>query len=61
MKFFENFASQFPEKNDESKRVKCVAVFLVVSFVCLSHTFAVFRPLFPIKPEPPFAKAEGKQ
>jgi hypothetical protein len=32
---------RFPEKNDESNRVKCVAMFLVVSFACLSHTFAV--------------------
>jgi hypothetical protein len=41
--------------------VKCVAVFLVVSFACLSHAFAVLRPLFPIKPEPPFAETDGNQ
>jgi hypothetical protein len=33
--------------------MKRAAVFLVVSFACLSQTFAVLRPLFPIKPEPP--------
>jgi hypothetical protein len=48
-------------QNDESQRVKRVAVFLVVSFACSSDTFAVLRPLFAIKPEPPFAKADGKQ
>jgi hypothetical protein len=33
--------------------MKRAAVFLVVSFACLSQTFAVLRPLFPSKPEPP--------
>ena len=33
--------------------MKRAAVFLVVSFACLSQTFAVLRPLFPAKPEPP--------
>ena len=42
-----------PEKNDESKRVKCVAVFLVVSFCVLIAHIRRLRPLFPIKPEPP--------
>jgi hypothetical protein len=59
---FWNFAPRFPEKNDESKHsMKCIAMLLVVSFACLSQTFAVLRPLFPIKPEPPFAKTDGKQ
>ena len=41
--------------------VKSVAMFLIVSFACLSQTLAVLRPLFPIKPEPPFANTDGKQ
>jgi hypothetical protein len=41
--------------------MKCVAMFLIVSFGCLSHAFAVLRPLFPIKAEPPFAIADHKQ
>ncbi len=41
--------------------VKCIAMFLIVSFACSSHTFAVLRPLFPIKPEPPFANTDRKQ
>jgi hypothetical protein len=40
----------------KASAVKCVAIFLVVSLACLSHTFAVLRPLFPIKPEPPLQK-----
>jgi len=42
-------------------KVKCATVFVVVSFACLSHTFAVLRPLFPIKPEPPFANTDHKR
>jgi hypothetical protein len=45
----------------KANAVKCVAMFLVVSVACLSQTFAVLRPLFPIKPEPPLARADGKQ
>jgi hypothetical protein len=41
--------------------VKYVAMFLIVSFACLSHTFAVLQPLFPIKPAPPFANTDRKQ
>jgi hypothetical protein len=41
--------------------VKCIAMFLAVSFACLSHTFAVLRPLFPIKPEAPLANTDRKQ
>ena len=41
--------------------VKTVTVFLVVSVACLSHTFAVLRPLFPIKPEPPFANTDRQK
>ena len=40
--------------------IKCVAMFLIVSFAWLSHTFAVLGQLFPIKPEPPFANADRK-
>jgi hypothetical protein len=45
----------------KANAVKCVAIFLVVSIACLSQTFAVLRPLFPIKPAPPFANADAKQ
>jgi len=41
--------------------VKPLAMFLIVSFACLSHALAVLRPLFPIKPEPPFANTNAKQ
>jgi hypothetical protein len=41
--------------------VKSIAMFLIVSFACLSQTLAVLRPLFPIKPVPPFANIDGKQ
>ena len=41
--------------------VKCLILFVVVSFACLSHTFAVLRPLFPIKPQPPFTNTDRKQ
>jgi hypothetical protein len=41
--------------------VKCVEMFLIVSFACLSHTFAVLRPMFQIKPEPPSANIDHKQ
>jgi hypothetical protein len=43
---FRNFVLRSPEKNDERERVKCVAVFLVVSFACLSHIFALYGPCF---------------
>jgi len=33
--------------------MKCAAVFIFVSLVLASQTFAVLRPLFPVKPEPP--------
>jgi hypothetical protein len=41
--------------------VKYIAIFVIVSFACLSQTFAVLRPLFPIKPEPPFPSTDRKQ
>jgi hypothetical protein len=56
-----NFAARFPEKKVKANPVKSVATFLIVSFACLSQTLAVLRPLFPIKPEPPFANKDGKQ
>ena len=56
-----NFAARFPENNMKANPVKSVAMFLIVSFACLSQTLAVLRPLFPIKPEPPFANTNGKQ
>jgi hypothetical protein len=34
--------------------MKCAAVFLFVSLVLASQTFAVLRPRFPVKAEPPF-------
>jgi hypothetical protein len=45
----------------KANAVKCVAMFLVVSVACLWNAFAVLRPLYPIKPEPPFAIADAKQ
>jgi len=33
--------------------MKCAAVFTFVSLAFVSQTFAVVRPLFPVKPEPP--------
>jgi hypothetical protein len=53
----QELGSAISVEEGESKRVKCIAMLLVVSFACLSHTFAVLRPLFPMKPEPPFAKS----
>jgi hypothetical protein len=41
--------------------VKSVAMFSDGFFFVLSHTFAVLRPLFPVKPEPPFANTDRKQ
>jgi len=34
--------------------MKCAAVFIFVSLALALQTFAVLRPLFPVKPEPPF-------
>ena len=34
--------------------MKCAAVFVIVSLAFLSQAFAVLRPLFPVKPAPPF-------
>jgi hypothetical protein len=45
----------------KASAVKYLAMFLVVSFGCVSHTFAVLRPLFPSKPEPPTAMTDRKQ
>ena len=42
-------------------KVKRLILFLIVSLACLSHTFAVLRPLFPIKTDPPLANADRKQ
>ena len=33
--------------------MKCAAVFIFVFLALASQTFAVLRPLFPVKPEPP--------
>jgi hypothetical protein len=33
--------------------MKSAAVFIFISLVLASQTFAVLRPLFPVKPEPP--------
>jgi hypothetical protein len=35
--------------------MKCAAVFTFVSLAFVSQTFAVVRPLFPVKPEPPLS------
>ena len=35
--------------------MKCAAVFTFVSLAFVSQTFAVARPLFPVKPEPPLS------
>jgi hypothetical protein len=45
----------------KASAVKYIAMFLVVSSASLSQAFAVLRPLFPIKPEPPFAMAGSNQ
>jgi hypothetical protein len=34
--------------------MKCAAVFMVVSLALVSQTFAMLRPIFPVKAEPPF-------
>ncbi len=34
--------------------MKSAAVFVIVSFALVLESFAVLRPRFPIKPEPPF-------
>ena len=34
--------------------MKCAAVSVFVSIAFVSQTFAVLRPLFPVKPAPPF-------
>ena len=48
------------EKNDDRRlilikatRMKFAVVFIFISLVLASQTFAVLRPLFPVKPEPP--------
>src|SRR5581483_9227942 len=51
----------FRRKKLKANAVKSVAMFLVVSVACLLHTFAGLQPLFPIKPEAPFAKEDGRQ
>ena len=35
-------------------KMKCVVVSTLISLVFVSQTFAVLRPLFPIKPAAPF-------
>lgn len=57
---FENLGRQISEKNDERRLItiqarsrKFAAVFTFIFLVLGSQTFAVLRPLFPIKPEPP--------
>jgi len=59
-KSFENLGRQISEKNDERRLIlikatsmKFAAVFILISLVLASQTFAVLRPLFPVKPEPP--------
>ena len=59
-KSFENLGRQISEKNDERRLIlikatsmKFAAVFIFISLVLASQTFAVLRPLFPVKPEPP--------
>ena len=59
-KSFENLGRQISEKNDERRLIlikatsmKFAAVFIFISLVLGSQTFAVLRPLFPVKPEPP--------
>lgn len=34
--------------------MKCAVVFLFVSLALASQTFAILRPRFPVKAEPPF-------
>jgi hypothetical protein len=59
-KSFENLDWQISEKNDERRLIlikatsmKVAVVFIFISLVLASQTFAVLRPLFPVKPEPP--------
>jgi hypothetical protein len=59
-KSFENLDRQISEKNDERRLIlikatsmKVAVVFIFISLVLASQTFAVLRPLFPVKPEPP--------
>jgi hypothetical protein len=35
-------------------RMKCAVVSVLISIAFESQAFAVLRPLFPVKPEPPF-------
>jgi hypothetical protein len=37
--------------------MKCAAAFLVVSLALVSQTFAMLRPIFPVKADPPFGGA----
>jgi hypothetical protein len=36
-------------------RMKCAVVSVLISIAFESQAFAVLRPLFPVKPEPPFS------
>jgi hypothetical protein len=36
-------------------RMKCAAASVLISIAFESQAFAVLRPLFPTKPEPPFS------
>jgi hypothetical protein len=35
-------------------KMKCAVMFALISLVFVSQAFAVLRPLFPVKPAPPF-------
>jgi hypothetical protein len=35
-------------------KIKCAAVFTLISLAFVSPAFAVLRPLFPAKPVPPY-------
>ncbi len=61
-KSFENLGREISEKNNERRLIfikatsrKFAAVFILISVVLGSQTFAVLRTLFPAKPEPALA------
>src|SRR5512133_3535173 len=56
---FRNFVLRSPEKNDESKGVKCSSVSGRFFCVLIAHIRRL-RPLFPITPEPPLQPAKAK-
>jgi hypothetical protein len=43
----------------KAAHMKCAAVFLVALVAFASESFGVLRPLFPVKPMPPFGGDTG--